>query len=229
MTAPPPSPYAAEDAPGPGAPPSEADVPTPPRGMTAQAPPGPPGPPPELPPTAHRRDRARIATAIALVVGLLGTAWASTDYLRGTWRSAEPRTAVVAGADGSATLAGITVRLVEAVDLGATPSLPDTDWQPPAGFHAWRVVLETSSTNADVFSCDVALVDGGGRRFVANQFVDSFVEGYEYSYTCGVIEPEDEIGPEQALLVLVPEDAEPRTVQVSTLVLNPDYLSFDIG
>lgn len=170
-----------------------------------------------------------MAAVVALVIGLAGTAWVWTDFLRTTWRSAEPRVAVTAGADGTATLDGITVGLVEATDLGATPSLPGSDWQPPAGFHAWRVVLETTSTNADLSTCDVALVDERGRQFVANQFVDSFVEGYEFSYTCGVIGPDDDTGPQQALLVLVPEDATPVRVAISSFSLNPDYLELDIG
>jgi len=166
---------------------------------------------------------------IALVLGLAGTAWASTDFLRTTWRMAEPRSAVTAGEDGTATLDGLTVGLVEAVDLGAAPSLPGSDWQPPDGFHAWRVVLETTSTNEDLITCDVALVDDRGRQFLANYFVDSFVEGYEYSYTCGVIGPDDDIGPQQALLVLVPEDATPRSVQIQQFTLNPVYLELEIG
>src|SRR5690606_42107234 len=64
-----------------------------------------------------------------------------SDYLRPQWPLAWPRDPVPVSADGTATLAGVTVSLVEARDLGDSPSLPGSDWEPPAGFHAWRVVL----------------------------------------------------------------------------------------
>lgn len=219
MTARPP-PYGTVDGEPTGTP-SEADIPTPPRGI--------PTVPPMTADRGPRRDRARIATVIALVLGLVGTAWVSTDFLRTTWRSAEARVAVAVDDDGVASLAGVAVSLVEAVDLGGAPSLPGSDWQPPDGFHAWRVVLETSSTNEDVTTCDVALVDDRGREFVANQFVDSFVDGYEFSYTCGVIGPDDDTGPQQALLVLVPADATPVSVQIASFTFNPDYIELPVG
>lgn len=223
----PPSPYGdhADDS---GARTAEADIATPPRGIRQdQSRSGGSGSPGVTPPRRRNR-RVRIVTIVALVVGLLGTAWIATDLLRGVWMAAEPRRPVAADAAGVATLAGISVSLVEAVDLGATPSLPGSDWQPPAGYHAWRVVLETSSSNDDILSCDVAIVDDQGRRFEANQFVDSFGEGYEWAYTCGVPGPDDDIGPQQALLVLVPADATPRSVQISEVTLNPDYISLDV-
>lgn len=232
---------AAEDEPNP-----EASIPTPPRGIpvagapqTAGGQPWQPantqGDPRQVwqgmqPPTAQARPvrPARVVQAVALVVGLLGTAWLSTDYFREQWPSSAPRDPASVSEQGSATLAGITVSLVEATDLGDSPSLPGSDWEPPAGFHAWRVVLETESTNPDLSSCDVAIVDDRGREFRANYFVDSFVEGYEWNYTCGIIEPEDEIGPQQALLVLVPADADVRTVRIWNVALNPDFIEFEI-
>src|SRR5690606_3703517 len=112
--------------------------------------PAPPAPPPPQPhevwqrppaaPTPPRRVRwSTVLQVVALVLGLVGAAWVSTDYLRTQWPLAWPRDPVPVSADGTATLAGVTVSLVEARDLGDSPSLPGTDWQPPAGFHAWRV------------------------------------------------------------------------------------------
>lgn len=233
----------------------EASIPTPPRGIPAPVPSSPTQdasipieeqpqswqaaphawqePPQDWqgPPSTAQPRRARIARVVqvvALVIGLVGTAWLSTDYFREVWPGLAPRNPVPVSADGTATLAGITVSLVEATDLGGSPSLPESDWQPPAGFHAWRVVLETESTNPDVLSCEVALVDSQGREFRANYFVDSFVEGYEWTYTCGIIEPEDEIGPQQAMLVLVPADADVRTVRIWNVNLNPDFIEFEL-
>lgn len=230
-----PSPYGEE----PMAPRPEAEIPTPPRGLrvgSGTVPAAVPEPRPDeiwqrpAPPTAppRRVSRGRVLQVVALVIGLVGTAWVSTDHLRTVWPGAAPREPVAVGSAGEATLAGIVVSLVEAIDLGATPSLPGSDWQPPDGFHAWRVVLETSSTNADVFTCDVAIVDDRGRQFLANHFVDSFVDGYVWSYTCGEVEPEDEVGPQQAMLVLVPADAEVRTVRIWSTSLNPDFIELEI-
>lgn len=216
-----PPPY---DAAGPGAENPEALIPTPARGVPVD------GPPPNPGPTAapRRRRAALVAQVAALVLGLAGTAWFSTEYLREVWPGAGMHVPVPVSEAGTATFAGITVSLVEATDLGATPSLPESDWQPPAGFHAWRVVLETSSTNEDVASCEVALIDDRGRQFEANDFVDSFVEGYEWLYDCGVIEPEDEIGPQQAVLVLVPADAEIRTVRIWNTFLLPEFVELEV-
>ncbi|GAB2971543.1 MAG TPA: hypothetical protein VKY71_10850 [Actinotalea caeni] len=207
-------------------------------GVTPRAP-APPAPPPPQPhevwqrppaaPTPPRRVRwSTVLQVVALVLGLVGTAWVSTDYLRTQWPLAWPRDPVPVSADGTATLAGVTVSLVEARDLGDSPSLPGTDWQPPAGFHAWRVVLATSSTNEDLVSCDVALVDDRDRYFYANTFVDSFVEGYEWSFTCGAADPGSDVPPEQALLVLVPADAEIRSVRIWNTFLNPDVIELPV-
>lgn len=217
---------------------SESEIATPPRG-TATAPEPATEPPPEhagvwgeqpQPPSpAARKDRRmQLIWVAALVLGLVGTGWISSEYFRDVWSQSSPREVVPVAADGSATLAGITVTLVEATDLGATPSLPGSDWTPPAGLHAWRVVLETSSTNEDLTTCDVAIVDARGRQFWANYFVDSFVEGYQWTYRCGVLQPEDDIGPQQALLVLVPADAEVRTVRIWSALLVPELIELEI-
>ncbi len=181
---------------------------------------------------APRRSRrlARVGTAIALVLGLAGTAWFATDYLRNAWLQNQPVSATVPDASGTATLDGLSVSLVEAVDLGQSPTLPGSDWRPPTGFHAWRVTLASESTNADLSSCDVVLIDDRAREFKANVFVDSFVEGYEFSYSCGVPEPDDDVGPEQALLVLVPEDADLQVVRITNRsVFGPSYIELPLG
>lgn len=212
----------------------EAEIATPPRGIPA------PEPeqqqvwgeaPQEQPPRPPEQRKARVwlaAQVAALVLGLLGAAWIATDYARTTWRTEQPREPAAVDQSGVASMHGITVSLVEATDLGDSPSLPGSDWQPPAGFHAWRVVLATESTHEGPVSCDAVLVDGHGRQFYANYFVDSFVDGYEFSYTCSAPGPEDDIPPQQALLVLVPADAEPLSVQVIAQSLTPDYLEFPI-
>jgi len=173
--------------------------------------------------------RRRAFYVVALVVGLVSTAWFSTEYLRESWLQLQPHEAVTVGADGFAAHDGLQVRLVEATDLGGDPGLPGSDWAPPAGFHAWRVVLETVSTNADLTSsCDVVLVDAEGRQFQATQFVENFADGYEYSYTCSPLPPDTDLGPEQAVLALVPADAEIRTVEVTSRDLWPVFLQLPI-
>lgn len=173
--------------------------------------------------------RRRVFYVVALVIGLLATAWFSTEYLRESWLQLQPHEAVTVGADGFAAHEGLQVRLVEATDLGADPGLPGSDWAPPAGFHAWRVVLETVSTNADLTSsCDVVLVDAEGRQFQATEFVENFADGYEYSYTCSPLPPDTDLGPEQAVLALVPADAEIRTVEVTSRDLWPVFLQLPI-
>ncbi|WP_156251433.1 hypothetical protein [Pseudactinotalea terrae] len=209
----------------------EAEIATPPRGVRA------PEPPAQVWGSQPRPDQprrtvlplARVLWAVALVIGLLGTAWISTDYFRTYWLQSQPREPAAVDANGAATLAGITISLVEARDLGDSPSLGGSEWRPPAGFHAWRVVLRTESTNDDVSACEVALVDDRGREFLANHFVESFADGYEWSYTCRRLSPEDDIGPEQALLVLVPADAEPRSVRITEATLDPGYIELEIG
>lgn len=213
----------------------EAEITTPPRGIPASEPEQQPQvwgeAPQEQPARPPEQRKARVwlaAQVAALVLGLLGTAWIATDYARTTWRAAQPSQPAAVDASGAATVHGITVSLVEATDLGAAPSLPGSDWQPPAGFHAWRVVLDTESTNEEIVTCDVVLVDGQGRQFFANYFVDNFVDGYEFSYYCGAPGPGDDVPPQQAMLVLVPADAEPLTVQVTSMSLNPDYVELAI-
>jgi hypothetical protein len=169
-----------------------------------------------------------VLQVIALVVGLVGTGWISSEHFRTVWLGSERDEPVAVDGAGAATHEGLTVSLVEATDLGATPSLPGTDWQPPSGFHAWRVVLDAESTNADLFACDVALVDGGGRHFVANLFVDSFVDGFEWTFSCGVPEPDDDVPAQQALLVLVPADAEPTAVEITSTAFSSGYIELEI-
>lgn len=229
MTAPAPPPDRASGAPRF----DEAHVATPPRGIRLTPDPAPSRhalpnllgtvPQPVVP--APRRRARTLVAVIALVAGLLGVAWVSTDHARTTWLPGVPHEAVTADESGVAEIDGLEVSLVEVVDLGADPDLPETDWQPPAGYHAWRVVLESVSTNTDLFTCAVALVDGEGRHFQTNYFVDSFVEGYSYSYTCGV---DDELGPQQTLLAIMPEGVEPETVWITEYGLNPAYIELDV-
>jgi len=206
----------------------EAEIATPPRGMPQPAPVWGAGPP--APPTPQRRraSTVHVLQVIALVVGLVGTGWISSEHFRTVWLGSERDEPVAVDGAGAATHEGLTVSLVEATDLGATPSLPGTDWQPPSGFHAWRVVLDAESTNPDLFACDVALVDGGGRHFVANLFVDSFVDGFEWTFSCGLPEPDDDIPPQQALLVLVPADAEPTAVEITSTAFSSGYIELEI-
>ena len=212
---------------------AEAEVATPPRGVEVGpveagrrsriwgAEPRPSARPPRGPTIG------RALQVLALIVGLLGTAWISTDYFRTAWRELQPNQAVAVAQAGTATLVGITVSLAEVTDLGATPSLPGSDWQPPVGFHAWRIVLDSQSTNDDLIICDVALVDDQGRRFYAAYFV-GFADGYEWSYRCGKPGPSDEVPRQQALLALVPADAEPVVVRIMASGLNPNYIELPL-
>ncbi|WP_420112758.1 hypothetical protein [Pseudactinotalea sp.] len=212
----------------------EAEIATPPRGIAEVNAPDPQVwgeavPPAPVRSPQQRRARIWLAAQVAvLVVGLLATAWIATDYARTTWRTNQPSQPAAVDQSGAASMHGITVSLVEATDLGDSPSLPGSDWQPPAGFHAWRVVLATESTHEGAVSCDALLVDAQGRQFYANYFVDNFVDGYEFRYACAAPGPSDEIPPEQALLVLVPADAEPVSVHVIASSLNPDYIELPI-
>lgn len=181
----------------------------------------------EAPVRAGRR--RTVVLAVALVVGLLGVTWVSTDWARTVWAQASPTQAVTADADGVARHGGLEVSIRSVVDLGADPQLPGSSYTPPAGYRLWQVGLQTTATSQTPYTCKVSLVDAEGRRYVTNMFVDSFADGYEFSYRCSRPEPDEDVPPVQQLLALVPEGVTPVAVYVEEPIsLAPVYLRLDV-
>lgn len=169
----------------------------------------------------HDRPRSRRTTAIAvvgLIVSLLVWGWFATANAREGWWAMGDHVALTPDDEGWAGAGPVELRLTESTD-----DVTVADGSPPAGFRYLELVLEVDSTEEESsLSCDVEVLAADGRLFLAGREVPGLGEDYVSSLTCGTSDPaEYPVEPRQAMLVLLPEDAEPVSVRVSSSAFPP--------
>lgn len=172
-------------------------------------------------PPRRDRPRSRRTTAIAVVGLILALAvwgWFATANAREGWWAMGDHIALTPDEQGWAGTGPVQLRLAESTD-----DVTVDDGSPPAGFRYLEIVLEVDSTETEsTMSCDVQVLDADGRLFLAGREVPGLGEDYVSSLTCGTSDPaEYPVEPVQAMLVLLPEDAEPVSVRVSSTGFPP--------
>jgi len=172
-------------------------------------------------PMLTERARSRRSTAVAAVglgVSLVVWGWFATANARDGWWAMGDHVAISPDADGWAASAPVTVRLDE-----VTPDASVADGSAPAGFSYLELVFDVGSTEKEsTVSCTVEVLAADGRLFLAGREVPGLGDEYVSELACGTSDPVEYPVPErQAMLVLLPDGAEPVSVRVDSPAFPP--------
>lgn len=166
--------------------------------------------------------RSRVGTAAAVIGLLLGLAvWGffATEDARESWWELGEHVAVTPDEAGWASVDTLQVRLASVdPEVRVEPG-----YEAPAGFRYLELTFEVSSSEIEQSrSCTVEVLDGEGRLFLAGREVPGLGDGYVSELSCGTSDPaENRVPASQAMLVLLPDDAEPVAVRVDSREFPP--------
>lgn len=154
--------------------------------------------------------------AMVLVLAALG--WTVSERARDVWWGGAPHVAHEPSADGWATIDERDLRVVSFSEVTDPPPHEITgEPRERPGNTIWRAELE-SRASGDTKACPAELEDDSGRRFGGESPVVPSFSDETYAVECG---GGDE--PVSVLYFLLPDDAAPAAIRVTSPALNPDY------
>jgi hypothetical protein len=159
-----------------------------------------------------------------MVVAVAALGWTVSERLRDVWWGDQPNVAHQPNDEGWAAIDDRSLRLISLSEITDPP--PDEltgESRVRPGLSIWRAEVEADAAG-EPKTCAGELEDASGHRYNGESPQVPSFDDETYSIECGGGDV-----PVSVAYFLLPEDAEPVAVRVTSLTTNPDYWLLPAG